>query len=102
MSNYTDKMVAQLTSDATSMDLDYDYAVEFASQHNLSHRSVISKIKALGLNYTPKPKVQAMPRVRKAEIVSSIASAIGVPYDTIAGLAKSDAASLVQLRDAIS
>ena len=96
MSNYTDKMVAQLTSDATSMDLDYDYAVEFASQHNLSHRSVISKIKSLGLNYTPKPKVQAMPRVRKAEIVSSIAS------DTIAGLAKSDAASLVQLRDAIS
>ena len=101
MSSYTEKMVARLKTDATEIDLDYDYAVDFAAEFSLSHRSVISKIKSLGLNYTPKPKVQAMPRVRKAEIVSSIASAIGVPYDTIAGLAKSDAASLVELRNAI-
>lgn len=102
MSNYTDKMVAKLTQDASSIDLDYDYAVEFASEYNISHRSVISKIKSLGLTYTPKPKAQAMPRVRKADLVDSIAVALNVPYDTIAGLAKSDSASLVELRNAIN
>ena len=35
MSSYTEKMVARLKTDATEIDLDYDYAVDFAAEFSL-------------------------------------------------------------------
>ena len=95
MSNYSQKMVKAMTAQEN---WDYAKAEEFASQNNLSTRSVISKVKSLGLDYTPKPKAEAKtPRVRKADVVGAIALAVGVPVDTIAGLAKADASALANL-----
>ena len=100
MSNYTEKMVKALTTQGS---WDYDTAEAFASDNNLSTRSVISKVKSLGLDYTPKPKATAKaPRIRKADIVGSIALAVGVPVDTIAGLAKADSSALVNLLKGVS
>ena len=100
MSNYSEKMVKVMTAQS---DWDYAKAEEFASQNNLSIRSVISKVKSLGLDYTPKPKATAKaPRIRKADIVGSIALAVGVPVDTIAGLAKADSSALVNLLKGVS
>ena len=95
MSNYSQKMVKVMTAQEN---WDYAKAEEFASQNNLSTRSVISKVKSLGLSYTPKPKAEAkMPRVRKADVVGAIALALEIPADTIAGLAKADASALANL-----
>ena len=100
MSNYSEKMVKVM---AAQSDWDYAKAEAFASDNNLSTRSVISKVKSLGLDYTPKPKASAKaPRIRKADIVGSIALAVGVPVDTIAGLAKADSSALVNLLKGVS
>ena len=95
MSNYSQKMVKVMTAQEN---WDFAKAEEFASENNLSTRSVISKVKSLGLDYTPKPKAEAAtPRVRKADVVGAIALALEIPVDTIAGLAKADASALGNL-----
>lgn len=95
MSNYSSSMVTALQSQSW----DYDSASAFASEHNLSVRSVISKIKSLDLDYTPKPKTvsTAGPRVSKADLVISIAKALDADADALAGLAKADALALSML-----
>ena len=100
MSNYSTSMVAALQSQSW----DYDSASAFASEHNLSVRSVISKIKSLELDYTPKPKTVSTsgPRVVKADIVSAIAKALDADPDSLAGLAKADGRALNALLMAIS
>lgn len=100
MSQYTDAMVAQLTS---AQSFDYDSASRFAEAHSLSVRSVISKVKSLGLDYTPRPVVRKTvgERVTKAQIVAEIATAVNGDVDALAGLAKADMASLVALRKAV-
>lgn len=99
MSQYTSTMVSTLQSQAW----DYDSASAFASEHNLSVRSVISKIKSLELDYTPKPKTVSTsgPRVVKADIVDSIAKALDTDPDSLAGLAKADGRALSALLMAI-
>ncbi len=95
MSNYSQKMVKVMTAQEN---WDYAKAEAFASDNNLSTRSVIAKVKSLGLDYTPKPKAEsATPRVRKADVVGAIALALEIPVDTIAGLAKADASALGNL-----
>ena len=54
MSNYTPVILAAMQSQDS---FDYDSASAFASAHGLSVRSVISKVKQLGISYTPKAKV---------------------------------------------
>lgn len=100
MSQYTDSMVAELTSTAS---FNYDSASQFAEAHSLSVRSVISKVKSLGLDYTPRPAVRKTvgERITKAQIVQEIASAVNGDVDAFAGLAKADMASLVALRKAL-
>ena len=100
MSNYSTSMVTALQSQAW----DYESASAFAAEHNLSVRSVISKIKNLDLDYTPKPKTVSTsgPRVVKADIVEAIAKALDADVDSIAGLAKADARALSALLMAIS
>lgn len=99
MSNYSNSMVSTLQSQAW----DYESASAFASEHNLSVRSVIAKINNLGLDYTPKPKTVSAsgPRIAKADIVSAIAKALDADPDSLAGLAKADARALSALLMAI-
>lgn len=94
MTAYTDNMVATLRAQAP---FTYESAKAFADEHSLSVRSVISKLHNLGLEYNKQERVAAQPRVRKADIVRSIALALSVSEDAIAGLAKADAKSLEAL-----
>jgi|TARA_R110000796_G_scaffold13720_20_gene44161 hypothetical protein len=93
MTAYTDKMVVEMTSAGS---FTYETATTFASDHGLSVRSVISKVKNLGLPYTPKQVVKSAsgPRITKADIVRAIADASGADLEALAGLDKADAASL--------
>jgi hypothetical protein len=94
MSAYTDKMVNELKAVDS---WNYDKAADYAALHSLSVRSVISKLKNLGLAYEPKPIVKAAsPRIRKADIVVQIAEALGMAdnAEALAGLEKADARSL--------
>jgi hypothetical protein len=99
MSNYSDNMVKAMTAQSAWT---FAQAEAFASEHNLSTRSVVSKIKSLGLDYTPKPKALAQPRFRKADTVSAIAKALDADADALAGLAKADAKALSALLMAIA
>ena len=104
MSNYTDQMVAEMEVIHSNGGFTYESAKAYAEQNNLTVRSVISKIKSLGLDYTPKApagKSSAAPQIRKADLVRGIATALDVSYDTIAGLDKADRKSLSQLLGAI-
>ena len=99
MSAYSEKMVATLTRQASWT---FAQAEAFASDNNLTTRSVVSKIKSLDLDYTPKPKAASKgPRFRKADTVAAIAKALATDSDSLAGLAKADAASLSALLMAI-
>ena len=104
MSNYTDQMVAEMEVIHSNGGFTYESAKAYAEQNNLTVRSVISKIKSLGLDYTPKApagKSSAAPQIRKADLVRGIATALEVSYDTISGLDKADRKSLSQLLGAI-
>jgi hypothetical protein len=100
MSQYTDNMVATMTKKGSYT---FAEAQAFAEANNLTVRSVVSKIKSLGLDYTPKPKAASTgaPRIRKADTVVAIAKALDASSDELAGLAKADAASLSALLMAI-
>ena len=100
MSNYTPTMIAEMQSAGS---FTYESASAFADAHSLSVRSVISKVKHLGIDYTPKPKTvsTAGPRVAKADIVEAIALALDTDADSIAGLSKADARALSALLMAI-
>jgi len=101
MSNYTPKMEAEMREQES---WNYEQAVAYAEQHpDLSTRSVISKVKSLGLAYTPKPAVtkSATPQVRKSDIVNAIAQAVNANSDALAGLAKADKNALTELTRAI-
>ena len=94
MSLYTESMVVELMAKPSWT---YEEAVAYADKHSsVSARSVISKIKSLKLDYAAKPKAAASKtdKVRKSEIVSEIALALGIQADAISGLAKADAACL--------
>lgn len=99
MSAYSEKMVATLTRQGSWT---FAQAEAFASENNLTTRSVVSKIKSLDLAYTPKPKAASKaPRTRKADTVAAIAKALATDSDSLSGLAKADAASLSALLMAI-
>lgn len=78
MSAYTPKMENALKDSAPH---NYDTAQKFAEGHALPIRSVISKIKSMGLDYTPKPKAVSVggPTIKKAELVESIRSSLKLP-----------------------
>ena len=86
-----------------SQSWDYESASAFASEHNLRVRSIISKIKNLDLDYTPKVKTvsTAGPRVVKADLVDAIAKALDADPDALAGLSKADTRALNALLMAI-
>lgn len=101
MSNYTDKMTAELVSAGS---FTFDQAAAFADKYQLSTRSVVSKIKSLDLDYTPKakPASKAGARTTKADLVQAIALGLSCSFESIEGLAKADQRSLSALLMEIS
>ena len=95
MSNYTPAMIAKL-QDAAPLDL--AKAKALASDFgNVSHRSVISKAKHLGLDYVVTAKAAKQIRSSKADTVDAIAKAINVDADTLDGLQNAKASALDNL-----
>ena len=100
MSNYSENMVSEMESIGS---FNYDSAAEFAGRYALTTRSVISKAKSLGLEYTPRVVAKATtPRIRKSDVVAGIADTLGADVDALAGLAKADMRSLNELVSRIS
>jgi hypothetical protein len=103
MSKYTDEMITEMMAEGT---WNYAMAEAFAEKYadkGLTTRSVISKIKNLGLIYHPKQKAApAQKQIRKSDMVRGIAKSLEINYDAIAGLAKADKRALAQLQDTIS
>lgn len=96
MSNYSEKMVAELTAQASWT---YAQACAFAEANGLKNRSVISKIKSLGLEYETKPKAvtkRGEPVVKKAQFVESIQAALGVAVPSLMKLTKADLETLTR------
>jgi hypothetical protein len=76
----------------------YDTAVSYADTNSLSVRSVIAKVKSLGLAYTPKIRVlKRGDRVTKIELVRAIEKSLASGTDSLAGLEKSSVAALSRL-----
>lgn len=100
MSVYTDSMVTELCASAHT----YQTATAFAERHNLSTRSVISKIKSLGLAYERKPVAVKgeVTRIRKADVVRLIEIELGLKAEALSGLGKADAAALSTILAVIS
>lgn len=99
MSVYTDSMVVELTQAGA---FDYASASAFAEKHNLSPRSVISKIKSLGLPYERKPVPTKMEvRIRKADVVRVIESKLGLDAEALSGLGKADMGALQKILQVI-
>jgi hypothetical protein len=71
-------MVAELSNNAP---FDYGKAKIFAERHNLTVRSVISKVKSLGLEYVkavPAPK-KAVQGPTKAQVLAEIRAKLALP-----------------------
>jgi len=77
MSNYTPKMVAALEAAAP---LNLEIAKDLAADFGVSHRSVISKAKHLGLEYVKaSPKARVAKGITKAELTDAIRQAVALP-----------------------
>ena len=95
MSNYTPAMIAKLQGAAP---LNLAKAKALASDFgNVSHRSVISKAKHLGLGYDVAPKAAKKIRSSKSDTVDAIAKAISVDPSDLDGLALAKASALNNL-----
>lgn len=96
MSAYTDAMVARMVAKGA---FTFAEAEAFAKEFNLSTRSVVSKVKSLGLAYTPKPKAERKnpDALRKADVVNALAVQLSADADKLAGLAKADMKALAEL-----
>ena len=100
MSNYTPAMIAKLQA---ASPLDLAKAKALASDFgNVSHRSVISKAKHLGLDYIATPKAAKTLRASTADIVSAIAKGLDMPVDDLDGLALAKGSALNNLLANIS
>ena len=98
MSAYSNVMVTELCASAHT----YESATEFASKHNLTTRSVVSKIKSLGLEYTKKEVVRVGDvRIRKADVVRVIETKLGLKDEALSGLGKADLGALQRLLEVI-
>jgi len=77
MSNYTPAMVAKLQAAAP---LNLETAKDLAADFGVSHRSVISKAKHLGLEYVKAaPKARVAKGITKAELTDAIRLAVALP-----------------------
>jgi hypothetical protein len=94
--NYTAEQVSAITSAAEATgSLNADQAAAIAAEIGKSKRSVIAKIKSLGLDYTVQVRATKGVRdVTKAELVAAIETAYHVEADSFKGLEKATAKAL--------
>ena len=96
MSNYTPELTAEMVKKGS---FTYAEAVAFAAEHGLKARSVISKVKSLGLPYEPKPaRVTKIgePVVQKSQYVEAIQSVVGVTVGSLVKMTKADLKTLAE------
>jgi hypothetical protein len=99
--NYSAKQVAAIVA-ASPMDFETAGKLGASFDPPKSARSVVSKIKSLGLEYITKPVPEKKPaKVTKAESVSAIESASEVDSGLFSGLEKATVASLVNLLNSL-
>jgi predicted peroxiredoxin len=94
--NYTPEMLAVIKGyDAFNKAT----ATEIAAKIGKSPRSVIAKIKSMGLSYTVQRPVRkdGSPVSRKAETVAAIAKALDMDLNDLDGLAKAPRSALIAL-----
>ena len=94
MSNYTPAMIAKLQGAAP---LNLEIAKDLAADFGVSHRSVISKAKHLGLDYVVTAKAAKKIRSSKADTVAAIAKGLDMPVDDLDGLALAKGSALNNL-----
>ena len=94
MSNYTPAMIAKLQGAAP---LNLEIAKDLAADFGVSHRSVISKAKHLGLDYVVTAKAAKKIRSSKADTVAAIAKGLDMPVDDLDGLALAKGSALDNL-----
>ena len=93
---YTEKETAVLLAEETP--ITYARAGVLAEELGKSHRSVISKIKSLELDYEPKPVAPKRPQGKtKAELVAEVESHFGAESGSLAGLEKATGLGLAAL-----
>lgn len=97
--NYTPEMEAAIRAAAP---ITFDSAAVLAEKLGKPARSIIAKAKSLGVEYIakPAPAKRVAGSASKAEIVASIAQAVGV--DNLDGLEKAPAAALVKLLESVA
>lgn len=100
---YTDTQVAALQKAANDFGtLNGEIAARLADELGQSKRSVIAKIKSLGLDYAVAAKpVKGTRSTTKAEYVAAIAKALDADATDLAGLEKATALGLSRLLAAI-
>ncbi len=94
--NYTPEMLAVIKGyDAFNKAT----ATEIAAKIGKSPRSVIAKIKSMGLSYTVQRPVRkdGSPVSRKADTVAAIAKALDMELEDLDGLAKAPRSALIAL-----
>ena len=94
--NYTPEMLATIKGYDS---FNKDVAAEIAVKIGKSPRSVIAKIKSMGLSYTVQRPVRkdGSPVSRKAETVAAIAKALDMDLNDLDGLAKAPRSALIAL-----
>jgi len=75
--NYTHKEIEQIK--AVPLPFNLEKAKKLGKKLNRSHRSIISKVKDLGIRYEAVPRVyNALPHVNKTALVNDILKSIGM------------------------
>ena len=98
MSNYTPEMVAKIEAAAP---LNLSVARDLAADFGLSHRSVISKAKSLGVDYIKAAPAAKRPTgASKSDLVAAIQKATNA--DDLDGLEKATARALSNLLASLS
>ena len=93
MSNYTPAMIAKLQAAAP---LNLEIAKDLAADFGVSHRSVISKAKHLGLEYVKaSPKAKVAKGISKAELTDAIRRAVALP-DREGDLTKAELSAVLE------
>ena len=93
--NYTEAQIKELRSAKTH---NINTAKTYASRHKKSYRSVISKIKELGLNYeTLEVVAPKQPTISKEKLIKQLELKVGTKFTTsfVKGATKSDLIALI-------
>ena len=97
--SYTVEQVAALTNAAP---VTFAMAEDFATEFGKTPKSVIAKVKSLGLAYVAKPVAPKRPKgLTKAELVAAIAAKLSVEAEALDGLTKATSQVLGKLLNSL-